>query len=150
MNTHFAFLTLASPIYIPLETMAASTAEEPLLANQPEEDTYGDEVDEDISHLLEKNLRKPGLFVWLLTFSAGISGLLFGCRNIPTFYTYSHLILTHLNRRHRCHILHSHKSAYLPRTTPDHPRQISDNLLHLVVRPSHLPPLRYPSLLSRS
>ena len=33
----------------------------------------------DVSLLLEKNLRHPGLFVWLLTFSAGISGLLFGC-----------------------------------------------------------------------
>lgn len=34
----------------------------------------------DVSLLLEKNLRNPGIFVWLLTFSAGISGLLFGCQ----------------------------------------------------------------------
>lgn len=26
----------------------------------------------------------PTLFVWLLTFSAGISGLLFGCKNSPS------------------------------------------------------------------
>jgi SP family myo-inositol transporter-like MFS transporter 13 len=40
-----------------------------------------DDVDPaDVSLLLEKSLRQPGLFVWLLTFSAGISGLLFGCR----------------------------------------------------------------------
>lgn len=25
---------------------------------------------------------KPGLFVWLLTFAAGISGLLFGCTTV--------------------------------------------------------------------
>ena len=25
----------------------------------------------------------PGSFVWLLTFAAGISGVLFGCRHIP-------------------------------------------------------------------
>lgn len=37
----------------------------------------------DVSLLLEKNLRHPGLFVWLLTFSAGISGLLFGCAFSP-------------------------------------------------------------------
>ncbi|QSZ33057.1 hypothetical protein DSL72_002642 [Monilinia vaccinii-corymbosi] len=65
--------------------MAASnsTSEEPLLSNPPrderdeEEDEFeGDEGD--ASSLLEKNLRNPGLFVWLLTLSAGISGLLFG------------------------------------------------------------------------
>lgn len=33
----------------------------------------------DVSLLLEKNLRNPGVFVWLLTLSAGLSGLLFGC-----------------------------------------------------------------------
>ncbi|KAG4031686.1 hypothetical protein MFRU_008g00500 [Monilinia fructicola] len=60
--------------------MAASTAEEPLLSNQPRDERDGeqDEEDEVVSLLLEKNLRNPGLFVWLLTFSAGISGLLFG------------------------------------------------------------------------
>lgn len=58
--------------------MASSTAEEPLLSNQPGEEEE-DEVDEEVSLLLEKNLRKPGLFVWLLAFSAGITGLLFGC-----------------------------------------------------------------------
>ena len=35
----------------------------------------------DVSLLLEKNLKNPGVFVWLLTFSAGISGLLFGCES---------------------------------------------------------------------
>lgn len=81
MNTKSAFLTLAYSIDIPLETMAASTAEEPLLSNQPRDERDGeqDEEDEVVSLLLEKNLRNPGLFVWLLTFSAGISGLLFGC-----------------------------------------------------------------------
>ncbi|KAF7874012.1 hypothetical protein EAF04_002684 [Stromatinia cepivora] len=58
--------------------MASSTAEEPLLSNQPGDEEEEENRDEDISLLLEKNLSKPGLFVWLLTFSAGISGLLFG------------------------------------------------------------------------
>ena len=47
-----------------------------------------DEDDDNISEInlnsadgvLERDLKSPGLFVWLLTFSAGISGLLFGCR----------------------------------------------------------------------
>jgi SP family myo-inositol transporter-like MFS transporter 13 len=44
------------------------------------EDETAYDVDlSDVSLLLEKNLKHPGLFVWLLTLSAGISGLLFGC-----------------------------------------------------------------------
>ncbi|THV47141.1 hypothetical protein BGAL_0332g00120 [Botrytis galanthina] len=58
--------------------MASSTAEEPLLSNQHGEEEQENDVDEDVSLLLEKNLSKPGLFVWLLAFSAGITGLLFG------------------------------------------------------------------------
>ncbi|TEY52514.1 hypothetical protein BOTCAL_0257g00070 [Botryotinia calthae] len=58
--------------------MASSTAEEPLLSNQHGEEEEESEVDEDVSLLLEKNLSKAGLFVWLLAFSAGITGLLFG------------------------------------------------------------------------
>ncbi|RDL39103.1 MFS general substrate transporter [Venustampulla echinocandica] len=56
----------------------ADTAEEPLMGHSPE-DAPDDDVDlSDVSLLLEKNLRHPGIFVWLLTFCAGISGLLFG------------------------------------------------------------------------
>jgi SP family myo-inositol transporter-like MFS transporter 13 len=66
-------------------------AEEPLMG-QSSRDENGHDVtneEEDVTHdvdlndvslLLEKNLRHPGLFVWLLTFSAGLSGLLFGCK----------------------------------------------------------------------
>jgi MFS transporter, SP family, solute carrier family 2 (myo-inositol transporter), member 13 len=56
-------------------------AEEPLMRHEPGNDEEeGHDVDlSDVSLLLEKNLRNPGIFVWLLTFSAGISGLLFGC-----------------------------------------------------------------------
>jgi len=59
----------------------ADSADEPLMRHESEtEDDPAIEVDlSDVSLLLEKNLRHPGLFVWLLTFSAGISGLLFGC-----------------------------------------------------------------------
>jgi len=59
----------------------ADSADEPLMRHEPETDD-DPAVDVDLSNvslLLEKNLRHPGLFVWLLTFSAGISGLLFGC-----------------------------------------------------------------------
>ena len=45
------------------------------------DDEASQDVDlSDVSLLLEKNLRHPGFFVWLLTISAGISGLLFGCK----------------------------------------------------------------------
>jgi len=45
---------------------------------RPANDDEDEELN-DVSMLLEKNLKNPGVFVWLLTFSAGISGLLFGC-----------------------------------------------------------------------
>ncbi|PBP20439.1 hypothetical protein BUE80_DR008821 [Diplocarpon rosae] len=52
----------------------ADSAEEPLIRHESAND-----VDlSDVSLRLEKNLRNPGIFVWLLTFSAGLSGLLFG------------------------------------------------------------------------
>ncbi|KAG0652795.1 Myo-inositol transporter 2 [Hyphodiscus hymeniophilus] len=55
-----------------------SGAEEPLMRRESNDDE-GHDVDlSDVSLLLEKNLRHPGIFVWLLTFSAGVSGLLFG------------------------------------------------------------------------
>ncbi|TVY91283.1 Myo-inositol transporter [Lachnellula willkommii] len=55
----------------------ADTAEEPLMGHST--DNYEEDVDlTSVSLLLEKNLKNPGIFVWLLTFSAGISGLLFG------------------------------------------------------------------------
>jgi SP family myo-inositol transporter-like MFS transporter 13 len=61
--------------------MASNADEEPLMRHEPEnEDETPHDIDtNDVSLLLEKNLKNPGLFVWLLTFSAGISGLLFGC-----------------------------------------------------------------------
>jgi SP family myo-inositol transporter-like MFS transporter 13 len=56
----------------------ADTAEEPLMGRSQNDDV--EEELNDVSLLLEKNLKNPGVFVWLLTFSAGISGLLFGCK----------------------------------------------------------------------
>jgi hypothetical protein len=55
----------------------ADTAEEPLMGRSTDNEEDADLSD--VSLLLEKNLKNPGVFVWLLTFSAGISGLLFGC-----------------------------------------------------------------------
>ena len=37
-----------------------------------------DEHDEESSDSTESALRRPSLFIWTLTFTAGISGLLFG------------------------------------------------------------------------
>lgn len=66
----------------------ADQAEEPLIGNG--EGSYrnsnGEEgQDFDLhndSTFLQDNLQSPGLFVCLLTFSAGISGLLFGCKSL--------------------------------------------------------------------
>ncbi|KAL5321784.1 hypothetical protein ACEPPN_009747 [Leptodophora sp. 'Broadleaf-Isolate-01'] len=53
----------------------ADSAEEPLMRHASADETEDNpDVDlSDVSLLLEKNLRNPGIFVWLLTFSAGIS-----------------------------------------------------------------------------
>jgi SP family myo-inositol transporter-like MFS transporter 13 len=71
----------------------ADQGEEPLIGNTDEDyrNTGEDDVDRPAhSNLLQDNLRTPGLFVWLLTFSAGISGLLFGCQSFlpPAASTY--------------------------------------------------------------
>ena len=60
-----------------------SSAEQPLIANPD----ASDELDHDgfaedgVSTVQQKQADRSslGLFVWLLAFSAGISGLLFGC-----------------------------------------------------------------------
>lgn len=73
-------------------TEMGDTAEEPLISHRShnhEEDDASYDVDlSDVSLLLEKNLRHPGIYVWLLTFSAGISGLLFGCKLISFTINY--------------------------------------------------------------
>lgn len=59
----------------------ADQAEEPLIGRADEEppgSSTDSRPDLDV-RLLEQSLERPGLFVWLLTLSAGISGLLFGC-----------------------------------------------------------------------
>ena len=57
-------------------------ADQPLMGQQPGDDARPSEEADlpDVALLPEKNLGQPGIYVWLLTFSAGISGLLFGCR----------------------------------------------------------------------
>jgi SP family myo-inositol transporter-like MFS transporter 13 len=61
-------------------------AHEPLIESGGEEqedldEQYPNHDMHDELRLLEDDLRHPGLLVWLLTFSAGISGLLFGCKS---------------------------------------------------------------------
>jgi hypothetical protein len=60
----------------------ADAADQPLMGQQPGDDgRLSEDVDlPDVVPMPEKNLGQPGIYVWLLTFSAGISGLLFGCR----------------------------------------------------------------------
>ena len=59
----------------------ADDSEEPLMRHEPVDgDEASHDIDlSDVSLLLERNLKHPGIFVWLLTLSAGMSGLLFGC-----------------------------------------------------------------------
>jgi len=60
--------------------MGLDGADFPLMRDTQHRDSEdGSKFIPDVDELLEKNLRHPGLFIWLLTFSAGISGLLFGC-----------------------------------------------------------------------
>lgn len=56
-------------------------AEEPLMQREGNAEAHDDdaEQEEHVSLMLEKNLRRPGKFVWLLTLTAGMTGLLFGC-----------------------------------------------------------------------
>jgi len=71
-----------------------TSVEQPLMQRDVDED------DDNISEInlssadgvLERDLKSPGLFVWLLTISAGISGLLFGCRFSITVRTQRVLI----------------------------------------------------------
>lgn len=67
--------------------MEMDTLQEPLISNRDPDDRE-DVLDDDVQDLPSTSATashhgdgsSPGLFMWLLTFSAGISGLLFGCR----------------------------------------------------------------------
>lgn len=62
-------------------------------------DDVGDEEVElgEVEVETEGDLRNPGVFVWLLTLSAGISGLLFGCWlfSFPVYLISSHPVPSH-------------------------------------------------------
>ncbi|TAQ84583.1 hypothetical protein B7494_g7089 [Chlorociboria aeruginascens] len=63
-----------------MDPKSPDAASQPLIEPDPRDD---DDPSHDpelagVSLLLEKNLVNPGVFVWLLTITAGISGLLFG------------------------------------------------------------------------
>lgn len=65
--------------------MEMNSLQAPLISNRDPEDNdagHEDDVDSDtgVPHRNGPNVEtSPGLFMWLLTLSAGISGLLFGC-----------------------------------------------------------------------
>ncbi|KAI1376038.1 general substrate transporter [Hypoxylon crocopeplum] len=58
----------------------ASAVEDPLLSHRDDglEDEFHSELEDDEDTSTEWPAGRPGLFIWLLTLSAGISGLLFG------------------------------------------------------------------------
>lgn len=63
----------------------------PLISNRDHGDDYEEGLDDAVgpAALLDAGkASSPGLFMWLLTFSAGIGGLLFGCTKqlLPTAY----------------------------------------------------------------
>ena len=70
-----------------------SSAEEPLIANDDASDNhehngYASDDDESAPQQKDGDDSAPGLFIWLLAFSAGISGLLFGCKfTVPSCST---------------------------------------------------------------
>jgi len=68
----------------PREESGHSDPHAPLLASADTSPDYDDEV-------LASELNYPGWFIWILTFSAGISGLLFGyeCATSPSLMTYA-------------------------------------------------------------
>lgn len=54
----------------------------PLISNRDHEEDYDNGLDDAVGRAASLEAGKassPGLFMWLLTFSAGIGGLLFGC-----------------------------------------------------------------------
>lgn len=57
----------------------------PLIANRDHEEDYEEGLDDAVGRAAPLDAGKatsPGLFMWLLTFSAGIGGLLFGCTSV--------------------------------------------------------------------
>lgn len=68
--------------------MEMDSLEAPLISNRDPDDP--DDRDDELEGATEPaapheaaDASPPGLFMWLLTFSAGISGLLFGCMASP-------------------------------------------------------------------
>ena len=59
----------------------ADRAQEPLMGGDDHD--YDDATRDETTNEHEDLTSTPTLFVWLLTFSAGISGLLFGCMRLP-------------------------------------------------------------------
>lgn len=57
-------------------------AQQPLISeepnNSPRRSYSSDSHDHDVTDADESAMGTPGLFIWALTFSAGVSGLLFG------------------------------------------------------------------------
>jgi len=72
--------------------MNTSSQQEPLLVSSHSDFSSHEQIDDEdinINTIEDDDVRSapgklgdesPGLFIWLLTFSAGISGLLFGCK----------------------------------------------------------------------
>lgn len=79
--------------------MEMDSLQTPLISNRDPDD-QDDELQDAVEPAVVNEAigaSSPGLFMWLLTFSAGISGLLFGCTaspsptHFPVFKTVHHL-----------------------------------------------------------
>lgn len=136
----------------------ASQAGAPLLARQDDDDDFDDDFDFEETPLDEPNApmseggKKPagglGYFVWLLTVSACISGLLFGCMcslSHPPSPSFPALRceLTHSPlscRRHGRHIRNARLDRHLAvRSRADPRRQVYHHVLDLALRPARIP-----------
>ena len=84
----------------------------------------------------------PTLFVWLLTFSAGISGLLFGCKYSDAFNCLSRVNLCR-HSRHRRHLRYPRLYRHLPLLERAYNLpKIPHSSLNLPLCPLRLPHLR--------
>lgn len=134
----------------------ADQAEEPLISNgegshrEPGEEEDIQDLDlPTASTALQDKLQSPSISIWLLTFSAGISGLLFGCKSFVVLRGHLSMSIMSLltsiqHRRHRRHLRDSRLCRHVPlQSAPYDTRQVPHHSLHVSVRPGHLTRQRF-------
>ena len=81
----------------------------------------------------EGDLSRPNRFIWALTLTAGISGLLFGYECVASPRWSSKWVLTMF--QHRCDIFHSGLDRWRPRACAYHPGYELHHFLHQFLCP---------------